>query len=94
MEIIGRLNNIEKAVKLLNQKCRLLETENNQLITAKKTLEHIIEKQKLEILNLEKQNKITKIAESISQEQNNSFHKEIIDNLVNEIDECLKLIKN
>lgn len=94
MEIIGRLNNIEKAVKLLNQKCRLLETENNQLITAKKTLEYIIQKQKLEILNLEKQNKITKIAESISQEQNNSFNKEIIDNLVNEIDECLKLIKN
>lgn len=93
MELLQRLENIEKTVKLLQQKCRLLELENEQLHNTKRNLEKIIEKQKEEILTIEKQNKMTKIAESLSTTQNNDSYRAVIDNLVLEIDECIKLIK-
>jgi precorrin-6B methylase 1 len=93
MEALQRLDNIEKNLKLLQQKCRLLELENVQLHNTKRNLEKIIEKQKEEILTIEKQNKLTKIAESFSTSENNDSYRSVIDNLILEIEECIKLIK-
>jgi predicted nuclease with TOPRIM domain len=80
---------IEKLVKLHQE----LKKENEQLAAAKKELEGKIEEQKVTIEALQKSNQ--EIEQSKSEEQNKivTDTKDKINELVQEIDNCIALLK-
>ena len=93
MDLLARLENIEKFVQELKEKHNILETENAQLIAKNKKLEDLVNSKQLEIVNLEETNKISKLAGSVPPNQDNSDLKHQIDLILTEIDNCLTLVK-
>ena len=92
MELLQRLERIEEYVKNLKTKHDNLLTENVQLKRKVKNLEELLETKNQQLLNLEETNKISKLAGSVSN-SNKSILKEQIDILLQEIDNCLTLVK-
>ena len=93
MELSERLKKIESAVLQLQMKCEDLQSDNERL---KMELAHYKEvlSQKEELLNnLEEQNKNIKLAEGHPGVVDNSELKAQIDELIEEIDRCIKLVE-
>jgi chromosome segregation ATPase len=92
MELAERLQKIELAVRTLQIRYEELHSDNEQLkaeIAHYKELLH----QKEEILNnLEEQNKITKLAGGQPDDDHRTMLKAEIDDLIAEIDQCIKLV--
>lgn len=93
MELFARLENIEFHVKQLKSKCAILENANEQLLLENKSLKQQLEKKTQALLNTEETNKISKLAESASSSTDTTAFKIQIDQIIQEIDQCLILIK-
>ena len=93
MELIARLENIEFHIKQLKSKCAKLENANKQLLLDNKTLSIKLESKTQALLNNEETNKISKLAESAGSSTDSSAFKNQIDQIMQEIDQCLTLIK-
>ncbi len=93
MEILARLENIEFFVKQLQTKCRRLEDENENLTSENEKLKKTLNKKELELVNIEETNKISKLAQGVSNKYGNQELKKQIDLIIKEIDSCLTLVK-
>jgi regulator of replication initiation timing len=93
MELFARLENIEFHIKQLKSKCATLENANEQLLLENKSLRQKLENKTLALLNTEETNKISKLAESAGSSTDSSAFKIQIDQIIQEIDQCLILIK-
>jgi regulator of replication initiation timing len=93
MELFARLENIEFHIKQLKSKCATLENANKQLLLDNKTLSLKLESKTQALLNTEETNKISKLAESAGSSTDSSAFKNQIDQIIQEIDQCLTLIK-
>lgn len=80
---------IEKLVKLHQE----LKKENEQLVSDKENLEKTINEQKVTIEALEKNNKATEASKNEEQRKIVVDTKEKINELVQEIDNCIALLK-
>lgn len=92
MELFARLENIEFQIKQLKQKNNALADENTQLKIQNKELQTRLNTSQEEISSLAETNKITKLARDSSIKDNKELSQKI-DSLIQEIDECLILIK-
>ena len=93
MELFARLENIEFHIKQLKSKCTILEDANEQLKIENKILNQELETKTQILLNTEETNKISKLAESAGSSTDSSAFKIQIDQLIQEIEQCLILIK-
>ncbi len=93
MELFARLENIEFHIKQLQAKCAMLESNNEQLTLENKILKQELETKTQALLNNEETNKISKLAESAGSSKDTSAFKTQIEQIIQEIDQCLRLIK-
>ncbi len=93
MELFARLENIEFHIKQLKSKCIILENANEQLLLENKSIRQKLENTTQALLNTEETNKISKLAESAGSSTDSSAFKIQIDQLIQEIEQCLILIK-
>jgi regulator of replication initiation timing len=93
MELFARLENIEFHIKQLKSKCVSLENANEQLLQENKSLRQELEIKTQALLNTEETNKISKLAESAGSSTDSSAFKIQIDQIIQEIEQCLILIK-
>lgn len=93
MDIVERLDHIEKKINALKRQNVALKNEIESLQTLKLNLQAAVASQKVEIFNLQEQNKIIKLAASLPQKEKREDLLEQIDFLMDEIDECIKTIK-
>jgi regulator of replication initiation timing len=93
MELFARLENIEFHIKQLKSKCEVLETKNEQLTIENQQLKKKLENNTQELLNFQETNKISNLAHSASLATDTSEFKNQIDQLIQEIDKCLTLVK-
>ena len=93
MDILNKLQEIEIKLKAIQQKSLFLETENSQLKAKLKQLNEDLLSKDEQIINLEEQNKMTKLAGGLSSNVNNGELKSQLDHLIEEIDHCIKLVK-
>ncbi len=93
MEVLARLENIAFSVKELQKKCRQLELENNRLKEKNTELEGVVKNKQTELNALIEKNKISKLAQGVSQTGERDGLKQQLDQVIAEIDQCLQLIK-
>jgi predicted nuclease with TOPRIM domain len=93
MNMLKRLENIELLASQLKEKCDIVEGENNKLLKENAELREELSNKKLELLNLAETNKISKLAEGVTNNQDKTELKSQIDLLIKEIDSCLNLVK-
>lgn len=93
MELFARLENIEYHIKELKSKCEVLETKNGQLTIENQQLKNRLENNTKELLNFQETNKISKLAHSASLATDTSEFKKQINQLIQEIDQCLTIVK-
>jgi regulator of replication initiation timing len=93
MELFARLENIEYHIKALKSKCEVLETKNGQLTLENQQLKNRLENNTKELLNFQETNKISNLAHSASLATDTSEFKKQIDQLIQEIDQCLTIVK-
>lgn len=93
MDIISRLNDIEKKIVELKTANEKLGVENQQLNNKISALESDIETKEDAINNLEEQNKIAKLAGGLNENSDSSAIKAELEGLIHEIDQCIKLVK-
>lgn len=93
MELFARLENIEYHIKELKSKCEVLETKNGQLTIENQQLKNRLENNTKELLNFQETNKISNLAHSASLATDTSEFKKQIDQLIQEIDQCLTIVK-
>ena len=93
MELFARLENIEFHIKQLKSKCEVLETKNEQLTIENQQLKKKLENNTQELLNFQETNKISNLAQSASLATDTTEFKKQIDQLIQEIDQCLTLVK-
>ncbi|MFY0644626.1 MAG: hypothetical protein JXR19_09200 [Bacteroidia bacterium] len=93
MSLIDRLNHIENKLKSLQNERNQLQHDNLELEKRIGELEAKLENSNAAILNLEEQNKIIKLAGGLSSNQDNEAVRQQIDDLIKEVDHCIKLVK-
>ena len=93
MELFARLENIEYHIKRLKSRCEILETKNGQLTSENQRLKKQLENNTKELLNFQETNKISNLAQSASLATDTTDFKKQIDQLIQEIDHCLTLVK-
>lgn len=87
------IRQLKYKVRLLMAKFQTLKRENEALVTDKKELLTVIEKQKREISNLEQQYTTAKLAKSVLiPSEDRETAKAQIKRIVREIDECIALL--
>ena len=93
MDLLNRLETIEAKLRALQSNRLSLRSENENLRERIGVLEGLLQNEREQINNLKEQNKITKLAGGPSQEQDVHLLKEELDLLIEEIDQCIKLVK-
>jgi regulator of replication initiation timing len=93
MELFARLENIEFHIKQLKSKCEVLETKNEQLTIENQQLKKKLENNTQELLNFQETNKISNLAHSAGLATDTTEFKNQIEQLIQEIDKCLTLVK-
>ncbi len=82
-----------KVIKLL-RKTELLESKCSELEAENAKLKNSLNEQKNSIKALEETNKMLKIAETLSNQDDKRELKKVINGYLKEIDECLRLLSN
>lgn len=82
-----------KVIKLLQEVDRLKQREAD-LLGENRELKNALEAQKNSTKALEETNKMLKIAETLSNRDDNRELKKVINGYLKEIDECLRLLSN
>jgi hypothetical protein len=93
MDLLDRLEQIELRIKSLQNKCEVLDAENKELKQLNLDLKADLDSKNEAIINLEEQNKIAKLAEGLSNNEDGQALKEQLDQLIIEIDQCINLVK-
>lgn len=93
MELLEQLERIAGRLRALQEKHKVLSAENEQLTARIQTLEADLSSKESEIIMLKDQNKMTKLAKGLSADEDQSELKAQLDELITEIDHCIKLIK-
>lgn len=93
MDIINRLNEIERRIAELKTANKNLGVENQQLKDKLAQLQSDMETKEQAINNLEEQNKIAKLAGGLNESSDSSALKAELEGLIHEIDQCIKLVK-
>lgn len=93
MEVLARLENIAFSVKQLQEKCKQLEIENQSLVEKNAELEDVLKNKQSELNELIEKNKISKLAQGIRQNEERESLEKQLDQMIGEIDHCLRLIK-
>lgn len=90
-----KLEHLEESIQTLLRKTDLLHIDNQVLKNKNAELEALVERQKNIIKDIEENNKIVKIAESISNTKaDQSELKGKIDEYLKEIDRCIALLSS
>ena len=90
--VTEHLQKLEKNIRQVSEAYLSIKTENELLIRQSVAEKRIIEKQNIEIENLNKQVHALKIAKSVESDQDNGRVKAKIQDLVREIDRCIELL--
>ncbi len=93
MSVLEQLQNIENLALKLKEKCVLLEEQHDQMAKENARLKEDLNKKEVELHNLAETNKISKLAEGVANNSDNTALKAEIDRMIKEIDSCLKLVK-
>ena len=93
MELLNKLELIEQGILSLKEKSKSLELENKDLKAEIISIREEMVRKTEAINNLEEQNKIAKLAEGLKPNEDSSALKEQLDALIEEIDQCIKLVK-
>ncbi len=93
MEVFARLENIALHIRLLKQRCSILQAENESLLKENEELKINVKNTVQDLENLAETNKIAKLAQNYNLVNNNPAFKTQLDELIRDIDECMKLIK-
>ncbi len=93
MDLLNRLEQIELRIKSLQNKCEVLDAENKELKQLNLDLKADLNSKNEAIINLEEQNKIAKLAEGLSNNEDGQALKAQLDQLIIEIDQCINLVK-
>ena len=93
MDFFSRLEEIEQKVRHLKNRCEQLEQENLELKSEHISLKNQLESKNQEILNLVETNKISKLAQSAIDPDEKSELKHNIEQIIKEIDNCIRLVK-
>lgn len=93
MDLLSRLNEIENRIQQLKDNNKLLNSENQQLKTQLSQLQSEIKEKEDAINNLEEQNKIAKLAGGLSKDSDSSALEAELEGLIQEIDQCINLVK-
>jgi predicted nuclease with TOPRIM domain len=91
-DLKGRLNEIKEKIRQLIIDKDNLVNENIQLNKKNEELLGKIKEQELEISELINKNNYIKISQSVKQSEGNEDVKNKIDELVREIDNCIRLL--
>lgn len=90
--VAEHLQKLEERIRQLAEDHQKTKTEHDLLIRQSVTQQQLIEEQKREIENLNKQVQALKIAKSVESNQDTTRVKEKIQDLVREIDRCIELL--
>lgn len=93
MDLFSRLEAIEHKIRSFKDYRKKLEKENKRLVEENFLLKNELATKKQEILNLVETNKISKLAQSAIDPQDRSELKLNIEQIIKEIDSCIRLIK-
>jgi hypothetical protein len=90
--VAEHLQKLEEKIRQLAEDHKFTNAEHNLLIRQSVTQQQLIEEQKKEIENLNKQVQALKIAKSVESNQDTTRVKDKIQDLVREIDRCIELL--
>lgn len=93
MEVLARLENIAFSIRQLQEKCKQLEIENQRLVEKNAELEDVLKNKQSELNEFIEKNKISKLAQGIRQNEERESLEKQLDQMIGEIDHCLRLIK-
>ena len=93
MDLVAEhLQKLDEKIRKLAEYQLKIKTERDLLIKQSVTQQQTIEKQKIEIENLQKQVQAMKIAKSVELKHDTGKAKDKIQDLVREIDRCIELL--
>ncbi|MFT4524132.1 MAG: chromosome segregation ATPase [Granulosicoccus sp.] len=91
-QVVDRIEN--KVIELVGQ-LQELRTENSELKKTNEELRILLETENKRNLDLEKQNKVAKIAKSVTlSDDDRKVQRKRLNDMVREIDKCIALINN
>lgn len=93
MELFARLENISLHIRMLKQRCSELQAANESLQKENEQLKINIKNTSEELENLAETNKIAKLAQTYSSNIDTAADKTQLDELIRDIDDCIKFIK-
>jgi regulator of replication initiation timing len=89
------VDRIENKVNELVGQLQVLRAENSELKITNEELRILLETEKNRNLDLEKQNKVAKIAKSVTlSDDDRKVQRKRLNDMVREIDKCIALINN
>src|SRR4051794_39770507 len=89
-EILARIKSLEQALKALLEEHRLVKEHLAEVLDENKSLKTLVEKQNEDLKNFQNQDKITKIASSITEDTRNVSELKLkINEYIREIDKCI-----
>lgn len=94
MGLLEQLQHIETQVNQLKEANEKLRKENAELQLSTAKLSEELKRSKQQLLIVEETNKISKLAQGVIPEENKEAVKNLLNELINEVEDCLKLVKD
>lgn len=92
MELLARLEHIELKIAQIKERNKELISENEQLKNENSELKNKLEDTAQKLKNLEETNKMIKLAYSIDNPEDRKKFIQKINRMIQEIDQCIKLM--